>query len=49
MNKEGINHAPAQENLMKTSVLPRGICGFHVVPVKHQQDFFMDLDEMVLK
>lgn len=49
MNKEGINPAHGQENLMKTSVLPQGICGFLVVPVRHQQVFFMDLEEMVLK
>lgn len=49
MNKEGLDPARGQENLRKTSVLPQGSCGFHVVPVKHQQVFFVDLEEMVLK
>lgn len=48
INKEGINHAYGQENLVKVSIFSEGIYKFNVIPVKPQEMFFKKVDKMIL-
>ena len=35
-------------NLVKMSISPKLICRFNSIPIKYQQDFFLDVDKIIL-